>query len=273
MWAKLLLRQPANALFKRTAFRFSMSGKGKGPQDGAIWDKGKEGGEYREHAKSEKRDVVGSAEKMSFQQEKLKAAPQYDQWNDNLDSLSKKMYEDKGSARWSREASEKKIDVETDNNTVAAGGDGPTPDKPTIHQQAERMDQDRDGFRIGSAGRIDELYQKNVDTHAAGRFDQHYEGTSDNQTSDMGGARRNKPDSSKMPGSGIGKKTYASRVDSQWSQMGTDKESWKSDEQAKIEKKGTDQQATLNRWADHNPAAEKFKTSDKLSPKQSKQKK
>lgn len=273
MWAKSLLRQSTNVIFRRSVFRFSVAGQGEGPQPGAKWDKGAQGGEYREHESSENRNIGGSGEKMSFQEQKMQAAPKYDKWNEGLDSVSQKMREDKGSVRWSRDASEAKTDLETDNNAVAGRVDGAKANKWSALAQEKQVETELGGFDIHSAGRINEDSQKDVDIHAAGRFDEHVEGTRDRKTTDISGAKNQKPDTSRMPGSGLGSTRYTARVDSQWTQVSNDKKSPKTAEMGKRDNKGRDQHSTLTRWANNNPASTKFQTSDNLSSGVSKQKK
>jgi hypothetical protein len=234
--SKVFFRQPLRMFCRASVFRNFASETNKEK----LWDKGDLRGQYRDNIASNKLDnSVGGSSKGSGEQESSQQTPRYDRWNEDLGSFSKKMYEDKGSARWSRENDEGKIDLQKGQSKTGLGsGEG-------ANRSTQRQREDQEGFDTHSAGR-DTLTEEGTekDTHAAGRFDVKYEGPRHKRATDVFRAHN------KEPGSGYGNLPRYVNTDSQWTQTSVDRTIRKSAIQAKQETSNTDVRSTIHRWVE-----------------------
>lgn len=238
--SRLFLRQPLRMLCRASVYRNFAAESNKEK----LWDKGDLRGQYREHLTShELNETSQRSSSGTIDKENPLKTQRYDKWNDDLGYFSKKMDEDKGSARWSKAKDLGKIDVEKEHTKVAQGS-GSGPNKPTLNQKQKVAD--NDGFDTHSAGRdSNEDDKQTLDMHAAGRLDVHYEGTRKTRRDAIFS-----PQKSREPGSGYGNQPLAVNTDSQWTQIGLDKEIPKSVTEVRQERSRTDVRSTINRWVD-----------------------
>ena len=248
MISKLFLRQPLRLIVKPSVFRSFAAESGKDK----LSDKSDLGGQNRDKVKANEKDSLASQSKAGFgEATRVSAAPKYDKWNDNLNHLSKKMEEDKGSARWS-------LSKEGSKNNLYQGkarvnqGQAAGPSKYDLKQQHHLAN--GEDVDMHSAGRdTDNPNAEEPDIHAAGRLDVHYEGMRKRRLDNFF-----IPQTDRSPGSGYGDTSWSVNTDSQWTQQTIDKEIRRSVGSIRVERSRTDERSTVYRWVSKQTPAREY---------------